>query len=165
MKIKMFITDIDGCLTDGKYIVHPGLTGYGRCFNTRDFLGMELLYQANIHVVVLTAAKDPTWQQFERAGKYIEVITGVRDKKEHIQHNFVDTGKYQWREIAFIGDDLNDMELLMAAGLSACPKDAPVLDAVEMDVIVLDRKGGDGAVREFTDLVRKIEGIPARWKP
>jgi len=148
--IKLFITDIDGCLTDGGYFspsipeisikVSPPscddrdtrlqLTPqfYLRKFNTCDFVGIQMLSNAGIQCVALTGSYEPSMPQFERAGRKIIVCAGVQDKFDFVRSTYVECsdrpGKCSWDEIAFIGDEINDCALLAAVGLSACPADA-----------------------------------------
>jgi YrbI family 3-deoxy-D-manno-octulosonate 8-phosphate phosphatase len=167
--VKLFITDLDGTLTDGGYLVHPQLKGYGRFFNTKDFLGMMLLHQSGVEVAVVTTARQASIEQFERAGKYIQVSAGIHDKYNHVREKYVDSGRFQWEEIAFIGDDLNDLELLNAVGLSACPSDAAELvrESIQKreDSYILLNGGGKGAVREFCDIVLLMIQAPNEWVP
>jgi 3-deoxy-D-manno-octulosonate 8-phosphate phosphatase (KDO 8-P phosphatase) len=166
-KIRLFVTDIDGTLTDGTYFVHKGVSGYGRGFYTRDFMGMMLLHDAGIKVAAITSAADASVAQFERASPYIEVHTSAIEKKRLIERRYVLGEKYKWSEIAFIGDDIIDLDMLRAVGLAACPSDAE--DEVKAvinsrhDAWVMDRAGGRGAVREFVNLIRRLDGIKTRW--
>ncbi len=186
--MKLFITDIDGCLTDGGYYSPsvpefdvPGM-GFGnrfnlpsdvylRRFNTRDFVGIHMLHQAGIQTVALTGSNHPCKPHFDRSAPYMKLIAGVEDKYEYVKTTYVEClprpSKCSWDEIAFIGDELNDARLLMEVGLASCPADAApeVRKIVEQhkNGIVMERKGGDRCVREFTDYIRKLKSIPASW--
>ena len=188
--IKLFITDIDGCLTDGGYFSPsiPELSCNGmkvadfrpqlylRKFNTCDFVGIKMLSDAGIHCVALTGSYEPGMPQFDRAGRDMEVCPGVQDKFNFVKSTFVDCtdrpNKCTWDEIAFIGDEINDCVLLAAVGLAACPADAArevitvVEDKTETMIgegFVMKRKGGELCVREFTDMIRDMQGIKASW--
>ena len=186
--IMLFITDIDGTLTDGGYfspsIPEYELTGLGggarlnlppelyfRKFNTKDFVGIKMLHDAGIKTVALTGSYQPSKPQFDRSAPYMIIAAGVQDKYEWVRSTYVDCSdrpdKYTWDEIAFIGDELNDIKLLDAVGLPGCPADAAreVLDLVKSkdDGCVMCNKGGELAVREFTDLIRVCAGIKASW--
>jgi len=185
--IKLLILDIDGCLTDGGYFspsvpsmscgdtkvadLTPQL--YFRKFNTSDFVGIKMLSDAGIRCMVLTGSYEPSMPQFERAGREIEVCSGVQDKSEYVRINFVDHPRAEealkWDEIAFIGDEINDCSLLAKVGLGACPADASreVIALIEGKTFgegfVMSRKGGELCVREFTDMIRDLMGIKASW--
>lgn len=147
--IKLFITDVDGTLTDGGYYspsipaldikVHPPScedrytslqlppSFYFRKFKTCDFVGLQMLHNAGIHCVTLSGSYEPGMPQFDRAAKFMTVCEGVQDKLEFVRSTYVDSfspAKCQWDEIAFIGDEINDCALLSAVGLAACPADA-----------------------------------------
>ena len=161
--------DIDGCLTNGGYFVSTehNPSGYSRQFNTSDFVGIEALEKSGMKVAALTGSMSPCLAQFDRAAPFMKVHSGVFEKLEFVYENYVETDEYNWKEIAFMGDELNDGRLLSKVGLAACPADAApeVIKIVENheNGFVMTRKGGHRAVREFTDLIRKMMDIPARW--
>lgn len=179
--IKLFLSDVDATLTDGIY--HTSEQGViSKNFYTRDFHGMWMLNQTGVEVGIITVANDHViTQQCNRGAKYAKVMKGVEDKLAYVTDEFVlkcdmcEEGdpyrieyphrKYSWDEIAFIGDDIIDAELLKTVGLAACPLDA----ADEIQAIVADRSdsqegegfrsgypGGRGCVREFADFVLLI---------
>ena len=154
--IKLFLSDVDGTLTDGIY--HTTEEGtISKNFYTRDFHGMWMLDQAGVEVGIITVANDDVIvHQCDRGAKYATVMKGAKDKRAHIKSEYVDSGRFSWDEIAFIGDDIVDTELLKAVGLSACPCDAveEILDTVEIkDGFVSNQQGGKGCVREFAEIV------------
>lgn len=158
--IKLFLSDVDGTLTDGIY--HTTQEGQiSKNFYTRDFHGMWMLDQSGIKVGIITVANDDVIvHQCDRGAKYAKVMKGVKDKLHYIMAYYV--GKYKWDEIAFIGDDVVDAELLAAVGLAACPCDAAdgILDIVETQGFVSSFSGGKGCVREFAEYVLEMnEGL------
>jgi len=174
--IKLFLTDMDGVLTDGGYYVTSVYTEpmeqFLRKFNTRDFVGINMLHEAGIQVGVLTGSSQCSDQQFERSAPYMDVFAGVQDKYEFVRSTFVENSseRLEWDEIAYIGDEINDAKLLEAVGLAACPNDAvyEVKRIIESknfcEGFVLDRKGGDTCLREFVDIIRLMQNIPATWE-
>jgi len=183
--MKLFITDIDGTLTDGGYYspsVHY-LTCNGersgdflpelflRKFNTKDFVGIYMLHRHGIKTVALTGSPHPSQPQFDRSAPYMDIASGVQDKYEWVRSTYIDCldrpSKCKWDDIAFIGDEINDIALLKEVGLAACPADASpeVLKIIDHhpNGFIMSRKGGELCVREFTDLIRKIDKIPASW--
>jgi len=147
-KIKMFITDVDGVLTDGG--MYYGANGDAlKKFNAKDGMGFGLLKEADINTAIITGEVHKS--VLARANKLgiVWVVRGVKDKLakaiELASHYDVSLS-----EIAYIGDDINDMDLLRQVGYSACPSDA--IDEVK-DIVdyVCQRKGGEGCVREFID--------------
>lgn len=190
--IKLFLTDIDGVLTDGGYCV-PSIeepfvvTGaydsrrifrsslFFRTFNTRDFVGLKMLHDAGIRVAALTGSAEPSMMQFERAADYMDVYSGVQDKYDFIRSTFVESKSkgnqtsplFSWEEISYIGDEINDARLLQYVGMAACPADAvPEIRSIvenRKDGFVLSRRGGDTCLREFIDIIRQAQNIVATW--
>jgi N-acylneuraminate cytidylyltransferase len=79
------------------------------------------------------------------------VFHGVKDKYA-ILDNYIDENNLNWKNIAYIGDDVNDLACMLAAGLSLAPFDATSIIRSKAD-LVLHAEGGTGAIREATDLI------------
>jgi len=159
--IKAFITDLDGCLTDGCYFMFSHQEGIAKKLNTRDFHGMMLLNNRGIGCHILTLSRGTVIaQQIKRLPFPCALHSEIKDKKQFVENNFVNALGISWNEIAYIGDDVNDLELLGRVGVAACPVDAEqdVIYLVEnrKDGWVFDRKGGEGCVRQFTNLVLRM---------
>ncbi len=146
--IKVFATDVDGVLTDtGMYYSENG--DELKKFSTLDGKGIELLRNAGIKTVVITSEDTEIVTRRARKLKFDYVFQGVKDKLA-IAEKVCSQENISLNEFAYIGDDINDFELLAKAGLSACPSNA--VDKVKsLPIIKLTKKGGDGAVREFVD--------------
>ena len=156
-KIKLFLSDVDGTLTDGgMYYSENG--DELKKFNTRDGMAFQMLREAGIKTGIITS--EETAIVTNRAKKL---------KTDYLCQGKIDGGKLAVAieicqkegitldEVAYIGDDINCYELLSAVGLAACPCDA--CDKVKNIpcIHVLTRKGGDACVREFVDCLLKIE--------
>ncbi len=169
--IKLFLADCDATLTDGIY--HTTEKGeISKNFFTRDFHGLWMLNQAGVKIGIITASSDDVIdQQCRRCAKYAEIIKGTKDKFKSIEDRYVWSSirtRILWDEIAYIGDDVFDTELLSAVGLCACPRDA---DESVRDVIFDRTKenlsdsfeskhiGGRGCVREFAEYVLAINRL------
>ncbi len=151
--INAVICDVDGTITDGR--IFMGESGEPmRAFSTRDGLGVHLLHRANIKVAWLTATSRGQ-STIARAlmldipPELIDVGTG--EKSTRFTALCTRLGVPE-SNVAYMGDDLNDLPAITLAGLSACPVDAHdgVLAAVDL---VLQRPGGLGAFRELADLL------------
>ena len=148
--IRLFATDVDGVLTDaGMYYAESG--DEWKKFNTRDGMGIKLLQKAGFITAIVT--QERTKIVARRAEKLAipEVHQGVLDKLSLIREM---AGRHglSLSQVAYIGDDINDLESLCAVGFSAAPADGmPVIcDAVDY---VCVEKGGEGAVREIAELL------------
>lgn len=174
--IKLFITDLDGCLSDGAYYRSSSGEVFKR-FYSRDFHGLTMLHEHGIKVAVLSKSSGD-WQAetIQHSLPFVEVILGVQDKKQKIFDTYVNTNIVEWSEIAYVGDDLIDIDLLKCVGMAACPADAdeevvkcvhnidgdPVLNKdgsiFRKDGIVLKKNGGHGCIRELVKYLLRFSG-------
>ena len=148
--IRLFATDVDGVLTDaGMYYSESG--DEWKKFNTRDGMGIKLLQRAGLITAIVT--QERTRLVARRAEKLAipELHQGVMDKLSVIRDMATRHG-LSLREVAYIGDDVNDIEALQAVGFSAAPADGlpQVLKVVDY---VCRQKGGEGAVRELAEMI------------
>jgi YrbI family 3-deoxy-D-manno-octulosonate 8-phosphate phosphatase len=159
-RIRLFATDVDGVLTDaGMYYSDSG--DELKKFNTRDGMGIKLLQRAGLLTALVT--QEATKLVARRAEKLAipEVHQGAEDKLA-VLREMADRHGMTLREVAYMGDDINDLAALRAVGFSAAPADA--LPAVRKAVTYLCRaKGGEGAVREVAELILEIQG-KSPWK-
>jgi len=149
LDIKAFITDLDGTLTDGGYMVDCNGCVQKK-YNTRDFYFMSLLMDKGIHVLVVTSSNDDC-DLFKMNGVGIEMFQGIKNKREFLEERiFADKG-LSWDDILYVGDYLNDLECIKKAGMSACPADAhDIIKNVDGNM-VLSKDGGDACVAEIID--------------
>jgi N-acylneuraminate cytidylyltransferase len=150
VKIRLFVTDVDGTMTDGgMYYASDG--SELKRFNTRDGMGLRLLAEHGIQTAIITGENSPI--VLNRAKKlHIErVYMGIENKAEILRQIWKETGIAP-EETSYIGDDINDLSAIRIAGWTACPADA--LDAVKREVnVILTKNGGHGAVREWCDKI------------
>ncbi|MGZ8375580.1 MAG: KdsC family phosphatase, partial [Nitrospira sp.] len=149
-EIRLFATDVDGVLTDaGMYYSESG--DEWKKFNTRDGMGIKLLQKAGLVTAIVT--QERTRLVARRAEKLAipELHQGVMDKLSVIRDMAARHG-ISLRQVAYIGDDVNDIEALQAVGFSAAPADGlpQVLKVVDY---VCRQKGGEGAVRELAEMI------------
>lgn len=148
-KIKLILTDVDGVLTDGgMYYTSEGLVM--KKFNVKDGMGSHLLKRAGFLTGIITTDQTPIAQIRGERLKMDFVHIGVPDKLELVSKIAAENG-LNLENVAFIGDDVNDMKILKAAGWSGCPADAlpQIKDSVDY---VCKTDGGRGAYREFASL-------------
>ncbi|HEY7683640.1 MAG TPA: HAD hydrolase family protein [Gemmatimonadales bacterium] len=148
-RVRLVLTDSDGVLTDGG-VYYSARGEELRRFSVRDGMGVERLRAAGIETVIVTREAAPAVEH--RGSKLgIEVLTRVADKLEAVT-GLIARHELTWAEVAYIGDDVNDLAVMRRAGFSACPADAEpqVLNAAD---IVCRRMGGHGAFREFAEII------------
>ena len=147
--------DVDGTLTDGQIILGPGGEIY-KSFNVKDGLGIHLAQRDGLQVGLISGR----WSQIvEDRAKELEIFhvwQRVKDKLALFK-KILSQFNLGPQEVAFMGDDLNDLPLLKEAGFSSATGDA-ILEVQEAVDYVTERCGGKGAVREFIDFIREVKG-------
>jgi 3-deoxy-D-glycero-D-galacto-nononate 9-phosphatase len=156
MKIKLVLTDIDGVWTDGgMYYDQSG--NELKKFNTSDSAGVVFLRVLEIPLGIITGENTQIVQRRADKLKIKRLYMGALNKLE-VAEKLCDEMNISLQEVAYIGDDLNDAKLLIAAGFSAVPANAPGY----MDKYAghrLRKKGGDGAFREFVEILLQEENL------
>ena len=149
-KIKLVGTDIDGVWTDAKMYVTPD-GEWMKAFSTYDGMATAMLKDKGIIVAILTGENSDVVVARAEKLKIDEVYVDEHEKLKRLMYL---TKKYKisMDEVAFIGDDVNDLEVLAAVGLSAMAGNSPILDKFSPDYITT-RYGGNGAFREFADII------------
>ena len=157
-RLRLLLFDVDGVLTDGKILLHPDGTESKR-FDIKDGTGLVWAQRAGLKVGLLSARSSAaTAQRAAQLGVTI-VHQGVPSKLQAYD-DILRRQQLTDAEIAYMGDDLLDLPVIARVGLSACPADA--VDEVRSRVDFVSRSvGGDGAVREFVEIVLKAQG---RWE-
>ena len=153
--IRMFLTDVDGTLTDGgMYYTADG--DVMKKFNARDGMGLQLLQKAGIKVGIITSESTSlVSRRAEKLGVDF-LVQGKRDGgKLSASADIFESLSISLNEVAYIGDDVNCFDLLSAVGLRACPADAVEEVRSIPSIIVMNLKGGEGCVREFANLILK----------
>lgn len=150
-RIKFFIMDVDGTLTNGKIYMGPGGEAM-KAFNIKDGCGIhDILIPNGIVPVVLTGRESALVVNRCRELGISEIHQGVRDKVQEMVSIAHDLS-----EVAYIGDDINDLLAMkavkIAGGLVGAPKDA-VKKILAIVDFVADHNGGDGAVRDFIEWI------------
>jgi len=149
-KIKLFAMDVDGVLTDGGmyYSIEGEVL---KKFNTKDGMGIELLRKNNIIPVIISKEDSKIVLRRAEKLKIKEVYIGIKDKLNIIE-KLKEKYNLKYENIAYIGDDINDLLVLKKVGLSFAPNDAlPEIKQI-VDHITF-KKGGKGAVREAIELI------------
>ncbi len=161
--IKLFLTDVDGCLTDGGMYYSAGGDEMKR-FCVYDGMGIVQLRKAGIRVGILTS--ETTEIVARRARKlnldYLfmgvgsQVKQGVQTKLETCQQICAEMG-IGLNQVCYVGDDINDIDLLQSVGVAACPPNArPQVKAIP-SILQLKTPGGQGAIRELCDMILGVE--------
>jgi len=162
--IRLFVMDVDGTLTNGKVFYSKNGEEL-KIFSIRDGMGIELLRRGGLEIGIITSENSPIVVARAAKLKIENLILGSRNKKKDLSEllNKLSVDK---SETAFIGDDVNDIEVMKYVGLSACPSDSNK-NVIEIADYVCSKPGGEGAVREFAELIlvnqNKSIILPENW--
>jgi N-acylneuraminate cytidylyltransferase len=149
--IKILVTDVDGVLTDaGMYYTENG--DELKKFNTRDGMGFELLRNAGIKTAIITSEESDIVVRRANKLKVDYLNQGLKNKgKLSAILDICMKEKLDLSNVAYIGDDVNCLEALNNVGLAACPADAMQKVKDIPGIIILQKKGGEGVVRELIE--------------
>ena len=151
--IKLLLSDIDGTLTDGGMYYSENGDEQKR-FNTRDGMGMGMLREKGIKVGIITSEDR---QLNQRRADKLKLDFFYQGKKNGgklaVAREICQKMGISMQEVAYIGDDVNCIELLSAVGMAACPADADSRVKAIPGIHVMTKKGGEGCVREFCEML------------
>ncbi len=151
--IRLFLTDVDGTLTDGGMYYGSDGTEFKK-FNTRDGMGLQMIQRTGVKVGIVTSENTP-----------INVNRARKLGLDYLKQSARDGGKLAavneiccemditLKEVAYVGDDVNCYDLLAAVGWAACPADACTKVKNIPGIRILTRRGGDACVREWIDMI------------
>ncbi len=149
-KIKLVMTDVDGVLTDGG-MYYSDRGDFMKKFCTRDGMGATLLKRNNVPTIVVTKEKTMMVRKWVARMNISKLYDGVT-KKELILKTVCHIYKVEPDEVAYIADDVNDLELMKKVGFSVTPKDG-VIQAKNVADYICVSKGGEGVLREVADMI------------
>ncbi|MGQ4665891.1 KdsC family phosphatase [Metabacillus halosaccharovorans] len=151
-KIKMLVMDVDGTLTDGKIYVGDNGEVF-KAFNVKDGYRLISINKHNIIPVIITGKTSEILSKRAAELKIEEVYQGIENKLE-VLDEIIEKYQLTYENVAYIGDDVNDLECMKVCYLKACPSDA-IDEVIEVVDYVCNNSGGNGAVREYVDLIVK----------
>ena len=146
--IKLFVTDIDGTLTDGN-LYYSG-SEIIKQFNVHDGYAGKLLLEKDVSVAVLSGRKDASSVSRVEDLGWDVVGLGVEDKLE-VLSRYLKKKNLDFSQVAYLGDDLNDLECILNVAVGACVSNSHS-DLKKECNFILTKSGGDGAFRELVDM-------------
>lgn len=150
--IKLFVSDFDGVFTDSTISIdNNGLIL--KNYNVKDGYGIKLLQELNIKICIISSYKYNKSQ--ENILKHLNCDNIIFDSKNKLDTLVEICNKYNidiYNDVSYIGDDLNDVDIMKTVKNSACPKDA-FYKCKEICTFICNKKGGKGAIREFIDYI------------
>lgn len=156
-RIKLLLMDCDGVLTDGRiWIFENGEEQKG--FHTHDGLGIDLLHRAGLKSGIISGRMSSAVERRAQALGMSFIVQGRDDKLEAFVETLGQAGLTN-TEVAYVGDDLNDLPLMLQSGLGVAVADAAAETRKHADYVTT-APGGYGAIREVVELILKAQG---RW--
>ena len=149
-KIKLLALDVDGVLTDGSIYISPAGEVF-KGFNAKDGMGISCALRSGLQIAVITGRQSPIVERrCEELGITL-LQQGVKDKRLALQQMAQELDLVR-EEIAYMGDDLNDIPAFKASGLNLVPADAAI-EVMAVADIITKASGGRGAVREAITMI------------
>lgn len=155
MKIKLLLTDVDGCLTDGSVYYGPNHEKYKK-FNMQDGMAIKILKENNVLSGIISSDNSEATRYRAEDLKFDYVYISVKDKLQKFKE-ILDENNIKEEEVAYMGDDIQDICVLEKVGLAVAPANA-VQDVKEIVNYVTQKDGGDGAFREIAEYIIKLNG-------
>ena len=153
-KLDLLVYDFDGVMTDNKvYVDQNGKETVQ--VNRADGLGVSEIKKLGIEQIIISTEKNPVVSA--RAKKMdIYCLQGIDNKKFALK-NYCKENNIELQQVAYIGNDINDLEVMKIVGVTFCPSDAHE-SIKDISDYVLDKKGGEGVIRELLDLLTNKKG-------
>jgi len=156
-KIKLFISDVDGVLTNSEIFWIGGEAGWARKFNTQDGYGLKILKRNGVQVAILSGGDSKGL--VERINNLqIDLYELGDENKSHGFNSIVKKTGLALEQILYVGDEFFDLPILEQVGFSATPPHSSIEIQEAVDYVTF-REGGKGCVRELVDLVCYAQNI------
>lgn len=153
--IQAFILDVDGVLTDGTLLaLNSG--EQARAFHIRDGYAIRHALRQGYRIAVISGREEEGVRKRLESLDVRDIFLGVDDKMK-IFNNYINTYRLDPTHIAYMGDDMPDIEVMRRCAIAACPADAAA-DVAAISNYTAVLPGGYGAVRELIEAVLKVQG-------
>ena len=155
LQVNTFIFDYDGVLSDGQVI----LTSDGdalRTANVKDGYAMQLAIKKNYRIAIISGGYSESMKHRFETLKIEDVFLGV-DKKIDVYNQYMKDHNLEKEHVLYMGDDIPDYEIMLAAGVPTCPSDA-VEEIKRIATYISHQPGGHGCVRDIIEQVLKVQG-------
>ena len=160
MSIELIVLDVDGTMTDSR-ITYSENGDEIKSFNVKDGLAIASWRKLGKQVAIITGRSSNIVARRAQELHIEHFYQGIHNKREVLEE-LLEKLDLSMENVAAIGDDLNDLQMLKASEISFVPRDASAyVDKVA--TVVLSKKGGDGAVREMIEYLIKNEGLEEKY--
>ena len=154
-RLKLVLSDVDGVMTDGTVLLLPG-GQEGKSFHIRDGLGIVLAHRAGLRTGIVSGRASESVTRRAAELKIAIVRQGIADKRAALAEILAEQA-LKAHQLAYIGDDVNDLAVMQEVGLSAAPADAP-FEVRSAAFMVTEARGGQGCLREFLEAILRARG-------
>jgi 3-deoxy-D-manno-octulosonate 8-phosphate phosphatase (KDO 8-P phosphatase) len=155
LRLRLILSDVDGVLTDGRLWILPGGEEV-KAFHARDGLGIALARKAGLRIGLISGRSSPAVEARARELGLAPVYQGVSDKAA-VLREVLAAEQLSGREVAYMGDDVNDLAVMAEVALSAAPADAP-FEVRAQAFMITQAAGGQGCFREFLEAILRARG-------
>lgn len=156
--IKILVLDVDGTLTDGKLYMDDKDNAL-KAFNVRDGFAIVNWLKLGGEMAIITGKSSNIVERRAKELGIKYVVQGSKNKTQDLK-KILERLNLSFENVAYMGDDLNDIGLMKKIALPACPHDA-VLEVLEICKFISNKNGGEGAVRDLLEHIMKANGM---WK-
>ena len=154
-KVKAFVFDVDGVLSNAKIYLHPG-SELMRSMNIKDGYALQYAVRKGYPVCIITGGNSAAVEQRFRTLGIKEIYLKSRNKEEDLE-DFLSGKDFGLENILYMGDDLPDYRVMKKVGFPTCPSDA-VEEIKSVSVYISDKAGGEGCVRDVIEQVLRLHG-------
>jgi 3-deoxy-D-manno-octulosonate 8-phosphate phosphatase (KDO 8-P phosphatase) len=154
-RVKAFIFDVDGVLTDGSVTLMPDGEQV-RTMNIKDGYALQLAIKKGYKLAVISGGKSEMVRKRLNGLGITDIYLGIHNKIETYKE-LIEIYGVSPDEILYMGDDIPDYEIMQRVGIPTCPEDA-VQEIKALSIYVSHQKGGKGAVRDVIEQVMKVQG-------
>ena len=151
-RIRHLVLDVDGVFTSG-HVDYNRDGEWSKTFDMRDGMGLEIIRELEVEVIVMTSEDSELVRSRMNKLQIERVFTGIKDKYACLQ-DLMEDGSMDYPQIAYVGDDVNDLSNMCAVGWSMAPNNATQIVRQQADM-VLTQDGGAGAIREACEWIMK----------
>jgi 3-deoxy-D-manno-octulosonate 8-phosphate phosphatase (KDO 8-P phosphatase) len=154
-RVKAFIFDVDGVLTDGSVTLMPDGEQV-RVMNIKDGYALQLAVKKGYKIAIISGGKSEMVRKRLLGLGITDIYLGVHTKID-VYKELIEIYNISPEEILYMGDDLPDYEVMQRIGVPTCPNDSAV-EIKDISIYVSDKKGGEGAVRDVIEQVMRVQG-------
>ncbi len=160
MSIEIIVLDVDGTMTDSR-ITYSENGDEVKSFNVKDGLAIASWRKLGKQVAIITGRSSNIVARRAKELHIEHFYQGIHNKKEVLE-DLLEKLDLTMDNVATIGDDLNDIQMLKASKISFVPRDASAY-VDKIATVILTKKGGDGAVREMIEYLIKKENLEEKY--